>query len=75
VSDELIPGTLNVGHALPTIAQALIYTTIIEVDMLTLITMIIASVAGRGWARGWCRAGRAGGFASGWGSPFSPQQH
>ena len=35
VSDELIPGTLNVGHTLPTIAQALIYTTIIEVDMLT----------------------------------------
>jgi len=46
VADELIPGTLNVGHALPTIAQALIYTTIIEVDMVTLILMILASVAG-----------------------------
>jgi uncharacterized membrane protein YfcA len=46
VSDELIPGTLNVGHTLPTIAQALIYTTIIEVDMLTLILMIIAAVLG-----------------------------
>jgi len=46
VSDELIPGTLNVGHTLPTIAQALIYTTIIEVDILTLVTMIIAAVLG-----------------------------
>ncbi len=46
VSDELIPGTLNVGHTLPTIAQALIYTTIIEVDMTTLILMIIAAVLG-----------------------------
>ena len=46
VDDKLIPGTLNVGHALPTVAQALIYTTIIEVDVLTLILMIIASVLG-----------------------------
>ena len=46
VDDKLIPGTLNVGHALPTVAQALIYTTIIEVDILTLITMIIAAVLG-----------------------------
>ncbi len=46
IDDKLIPGTLNVGHALPTVAQALIYTTIIEVDILTLITMIIASVLG-----------------------------
>jgi uncharacterized membrane protein YfcA len=46
VDDKVIPGTLNVGHALPTVAQALIYTTIIQVDMLTLITMIIASVLG-----------------------------
>lgn len=46
VPDELIPGTLNVGHTLPTIAQALIYTTIIEVDMLTLVLMIIAAVLG-----------------------------
>jgi uncharacterized membrane protein YfcA len=46
VDDKLIPGTLNVGHALPTVAQALIYTTIIEVDILTLVTMIIAAVLG-----------------------------
>ena len=37
VSDELIPGTLNVGHALPTIAQAIIYITVIDVDKATLV--------------------------------------
>jgi uncharacterized membrane protein YfcA len=46
VPDELIPGTLNVGHALPTITQAFIYINIIEVDMITLILMIAASVVG-----------------------------
>jgi uncharacterized membrane protein YfcA len=46
VPDELIPGTLNVGHALPTIAQAFIYITIVEVDMVTLVAMIAASVVG-----------------------------
>ena len=35
VADERIPGTLNVGHTLPTIAQALIYIAIVEVDALT----------------------------------------
>src|SRR5687767_6659456 len=46
VPDRLIPGTLNVGHTLPTVAQAFIYTAIIEVDPLTLILMIAAAVAG-----------------------------
>src|SRR5215813_14350950 len=39
VKDEVIPGTLNVGHTLPTIVQAFIYILIIEVDMKTLILM------------------------------------
>ncbi|MBP6514357.1 MAG: sulfite exporter TauE/SafE family protein [Steroidobacteraceae bacterium] len=46
VADEKIPGTLNVGHTLPTIAQALIYTVIIEVEVATLVSMIIAAVLG-----------------------------
>ena len=46
VPDRLIPGTLNVGHTLPTITQAFIYTTIIEIDVTTLILMIGAAVAG-----------------------------
>src|SRR5213593_5170995 len=43
---KLIPGTLNVGHTLPTILQAFIYTRIVPVDSKTLILMIAASVAG-----------------------------
>lgn len=46
VPDEHIPGTLNVGHTLPTIAQAFIFIAIVAVDMTTLILMIAASVAG-----------------------------
>jgi uncharacterized membrane protein YfcA len=59
VPDRLIPGTLNVGLALPTFAQALIYITIVEVDMRTLVLMIVASVAGAwlgaGVVAGWSR--------------------
>lgn len=46
VPDERIPGTLNAGHALPVITEALIYIAIIEVDLATLGTMIAAAVAG-----------------------------
>ncbi len=46
IADEHIPGTLNVGHTLPTVVQAYIYTDKIDVDVTTLITMIIAAVAG-----------------------------
>ena len=46
VPDRIIPGTLNAGHALPTIAQAFIFTTLIPVDILTLFSMIAAAVAG-----------------------------
>src|SRR5262245_43409953 len=46
VDDERIPGTLNAGHALPTITQALIFITVVEVDPTTLITMIVASMLG-----------------------------
>ena len=46
VPDERIPGTLNVGYAIPTIAQALIYISIVEVDIWTLVLLIAASVAG-----------------------------
>jgi uncharacterized membrane protein YfcA len=46
VPDRLLPGTLNAGHALPTVAQALIYIAIIEVDPLTLGLLVCASVLG-----------------------------
>jgi uncharacterized membrane protein YfcA len=46
VDDRVIPGTLNVGHTLPTVVQTFIYTTIIPVDPLTLFSMIGASIIG-----------------------------
>ncbi len=46
VPDERIPGTLNVGHTLPTILEALAFIAIIEVDPLTLVSLILASVLG-----------------------------
>jgi len=46
VPDRVIPGTLNAGHTLPTVAQALIFTSLIPVDILTLFTMIAAAVLG-----------------------------
>lgn len=46
VRDEKIPGTLNVGHALPTVAQAFIFIAIVTVDFQTLVLMIASAVAG-----------------------------
>jgi uncharacterized membrane protein YfcA len=46
VRDELIPGTLNVGHCLPTVTQAFIGIATITVDFLTLVLMIATAVAG-----------------------------
>ena len=41
-----VPGTLNVGDALPTVAQALIYITIVAVGFETLTLLILAAVGG-----------------------------
>ena len=46
VRDENIPGTLNVGHTLPTLTQALIFIAIVSVDIWTLVLMIVAAVLG-----------------------------
>jgi len=46
VADELIPGSLNVGYALPTATQAFIGIAVIDVDPLTLILLILTAVAG-----------------------------
>ncbi len=58
VPDRIIPGTLNVGHTLPTITQAFIFTSIIPVDVLTLFAMIAAAVLGA-----WLGAGIVAGFS------------
>ena len=44
VPDEKIPGTLNVGHALPTLLEAFLFIAIVKVDVLTLVLLMGASV-------------------------------
>jgi uncharacterized membrane protein YfcA len=46
VPDSFLPATLNSGHALPTIAQALIFIHLVRVDPWLLTACIIAAVAG-----------------------------
>ena len=57
VNDRIIPGTLNVGHTPPTITQAFIYISIVNVDVVTLVLMIAASVLGA-----WMGAGVVAGW-------------
>jgi uncharacterized membrane protein YfcA len=46
VDDRVIPGTLNIGHCLPVVAQALIFITVVEVAPVTLISMMVAATVG-----------------------------
>ena len=46
IPDEQIPGTMNVGIALPAILEGFIYISIVDVDVTTLTAMIAASVVG-----------------------------
>jgi uncharacterized membrane protein YfcA len=46
VPDERIPGTMTIGHALPTITQAFIFIRLVQVDAKTLVLMILLAVAG-----------------------------
>jgi uncharacterized membrane protein YfcA len=46
IPDEDIPGTLNVGHALPVLTEALIFMAAIVVDPRLLVAMIAASILG-----------------------------
>ena len=44
--DSYFPAILNAGHALPTIVQALVFITLVQVDPVLLLSCIAASVAG-----------------------------
>ena len=46
VPDEKIPGTLTLGHTLPTIVQSFIFIAIVNVDFATLVLLIGAAVVG-----------------------------
>ena len=55
VPDELIPGTLNVGHTLPTIVQAFIFIQLVQVAPGTLLPMMLTAGIGA-----WLGAGLVG---------------
>ena len=44
--DVLVPGTLNVGDTVPVCVEAAAFFGIVDMDVLTLVTMIVASVLG-----------------------------
>lgn len=46
VPDDRIPGTLNAGNCLPTMMQAIIFIAAVNVDPLTLVSMIAAAMLG-----------------------------
>jgi len=46
VPDEKIPGTLNVGHCLPTFVQAIAFAEAVRVEPATLVLLIGSSVLG-----------------------------
>lgn len=44
--DRLLPGTLNVAHTLPVILEAFIFIKVIEVEAVTLISLLAAATVG-----------------------------
>ena len=46
VDDRVIPGTLNVGHCLPVVAQSLLFLSAIQVEPVTLISMMASATLG-----------------------------
>lgn len=46
VDDRVIPGTLNVGNVLPTVAEAFIFMTVISVHPVTLATLVVSASLG-----------------------------
>ncbi len=46
VPDELIPGTMNVGHTLPVMLMGFLFIEIVEVETVTLVSMIASAVVG-----------------------------
>lgn len=44
--DRLLPGTLNVSNTIPVLIQALIFIKIVEVEPITLLTMLVSAALG-----------------------------
>ncbi len=52
VPDELIPGTLNVGHTLSSVLSAFVFIEIVPVEAVTLLSMIAAAALGSWFGSG-----------------------
>ena len=46
VDDSLVPGTLNVGDTVPVCFEAFLFFGFVDMDMLTLVLMIVAAILG-----------------------------
>ena len=46
VDDSLVPGTLNVGDTIPVCVEAFLFFGIVDMDILTLVLMLVAAVLG-----------------------------
>ena len=46
VDDVLVPGTLNVGDTVPVCVEAFLFFGFVEMDVITLVLMLVATVAG-----------------------------
>lgn len=46
IHDRVIPGTLNVAHTIPVLLEAFIFVTAVEVETVTLVTMLGAAAIG-----------------------------
>lgn len=46
IHDKEIPGTLNVSCTLPVLAEAILFTTAIEVESITLVALIVSAAVG-----------------------------
>ena len=58
VRDEQIPGTLNVGHTINSVIQALVFIAVVSVEFQTLVLMIAAACGGA-----WLGAGIVAGMS------------
>src|SRR5215467_1768718 len=52
VNDRVIPGTMTIGHNIPTMVETFIYTAIVPMDITTLFSLIAASVFGAWFGAG-----------------------
>ena len=52
IDDQHIPGTLNIGHLLPVLLQAGLFLSVIQVEVVTLVSMIVAGGLGAWFGAG-----------------------